>query len=204
MKSKLKIILCIVVLFIIALTVLKIISDKQKIREVENEITVVLDNNLAKMKEELDSKNVNGELEYKITNIKKSRNSSGTVYVVSLQVIYQGEEGASWNADDLINGYSIDGYYTKNRLKVIFLDPKTYELQITRVYNNRVRVPKSEEEIEEEKKKYINDNEYECKSCDRKFSDDTNKRYINRTNMCRNCYRNYCYATGKTPENYDK
>ena len=43
-----------------------------------------------------------------------------------------------------------------------------------------------------------------CHSCDRSFSDDTNKNYIRWTNMCRKCYRNYCYAKGITPSNYDK
>ncbi len=43
-----------------------------------------------------------------------------------------------------------------------------------------------------------------CQVCDRKFSDDTNKNYIRWTNMCKNCYVNYCYAKGMTPENYDR
>lgn len=43
-----------------------------------------------------------------------------------------------------------------------------------------------------------------CQVCDRKFSDDTNKNYIRWTNMCKNCYLNYCYAKGMTPTNYDK
>lgn len=42
-----------------------------------------------------------------------------------------------------------------------------------------------------------------CQSCGRTFSDSTNKNYIRHTNMCRNCYRNYCYGVGKTPTNYD-
>ena len=43
-----------------------------------------------------------------------------------------------------------------------------------------------------------------CQSCGRSFSDSTEKNYIKWTNMCKNCYRNYCYATGKTPNNYDR
>lgn len=43
-----------------------------------------------------------------------------------------------------------------------------------------------------------------CQSCDREYTDSTNKNYIRHTNMCRLCYRNYCYAIGQTPTNYDK
>ena len=43
-----------------------------------------------------------------------------------------------------------------------------------------------------------------CQSCGRSFSDYTEKNYIWHTNMCKNCYRNFCYATGRTPHNYDK
>ena len=43
-----------------------------------------------------------------------------------------------------------------------------------------------------------------CGYCKREFSDATNKNYILHTNMCRNCYRNYCWGIGETPTNYDK
>ena len=43
-----------------------------------------------------------------------------------------------------------------------------------------------------------------CKSCGRSFSDSTNKNYITHTGMCKNCYQNFCWETGKTPTNYDK
>ena len=43
-----------------------------------------------------------------------------------------------------------------------------------------------------------------CKSCGRSFSDSTNRNYISHTNMCKNCYLNFCWATGKTPSNYDR
>ena len=43
-----------------------------------------------------------------------------------------------------------------------------------------------------------------CQSCDRSFSDATNKNYIRHTNMCKNCYLNFCWATGRTPSNYDR
>ena len=43
-----------------------------------------------------------------------------------------------------------------------------------------------------------------CQSCHREYTDSTNKNYIRHTNMCRLCYRNYCYAIGQTPSNYDK
>lgn len=43
-----------------------------------------------------------------------------------------------------------------------------------------------------------------CQSCGRSFSDSTEKKYIRMTNMCKTCYKNYCYATGETPENYDR
>ena len=43
-----------------------------------------------------------------------------------------------------------------------------------------------------------------CQSCGRSFSDSTEMNYIKWTNMCKNCYRNYCYATGQTPANYDR
>lgn len=42
-----------------------------------------------------------------------------------------------------------------------------------------------------------------CQSCNRSFEDATNKNYISHTGMCKNCYQNFCWATGKTPENYD-
>lgn len=42
-----------------------------------------------------------------------------------------------------------------------------------------------------------------CPSCNRSFVDDTNQKYLNRTNMCRTCYRNYCAATGQKPKDYD-
>ncbi len=44
--------------------------------------------------------------------------------------------------------------------------------------------------------------EKECASCDREFKDETNKKYISRTNMCRNCYMNFCAMTGKEPKIY--
>lgn len=43
-----------------------------------------------------------------------------------------------------------------------------------------------------------------CQSCHRSFADMTNKNYIWHTNMCKNCYQNFCWATGMTPTNYDK
>ena len=43
-----------------------------------------------------------------------------------------------------------------------------------------------------------------CGSCNRTFTDATNINYIVHTNLCRNCYRNFCWSTGKTPTNYDK
>ena len=43
----------------------------------------------------------------------------------------------------------------------------------------------------------------ECQFCDEEFEDGKNKKYISRTNMCRNCYINYCALTGKELENYD-
>lgn len=43
-----------------------------------------------------------------------------------------------------------------------------------------------------------------CQSCNREYTDSTNKNYIRHTNMCRLCYRNYCYSIGETPANYDK
>lgn len=43
-----------------------------------------------------------------------------------------------------------------------------------------------------------------CQSCNRSFTDATNKNYIRHTNMCKNCYQNFCWATGKTPTDYDK
>ena len=41
-----------------------------------------------------------------------------------------------------------------------------------------------------------------CQSCGREFSDSTNKKYIRMTNMCRQCYKNFCYATGREFEEY--
>lgn len=41
-----------------------------------------------------------------------------------------------------------------------------------------------------------------CQSCGRSFDDSINKKYITHTNMCKNCYTNFCWATGKTPTNY--
>ena len=212
MKNKLKIIISVVLLLLLSITIVIIIANiihKQKINEVENEIKVVLDSNFAKMKskmqEEMDSKGISGKLEYKITNIKKSRSAYGTEYVVSLLLAYQGDEDVSFSPDDLVLRYSTEDYFTKSGLRVSFRSPKTHELQITLIRNDFIKVPKSEEEHEEDIKEYIekNNNKYECKVCDRKFTDDTNKKYIRMTNMCRNCYRNYCYATGKTPANYD-
>lgn len=47
-------------------------------------------------------------------------------------------------------------------------------------------------------------NAKKCQYCKRSFTDATNKNYIEHTNMCRNCYRNYCWAIGETPSNYDR
>ena len=43
-----------------------------------------------------------------------------------------------------------------------------------------------------------------CESCHNRFDDRRNERYLKYTDMCRTCYRNYCYATGRTPEDYDR
>ncbi len=43
-----------------------------------------------------------------------------------------------------------------------------------------------------------------CQSCNRTFTDATNKNYITHTHMCKNCYKNFCWAKGMTPKNYDK
>ena len=45
--------------------------------------------------------------------------------------------------------------------------------------------------------------EKECESCEEVFTDSTNKKYISKTNMCRDCYINFCAFTGKEPTNYD-
>lgn len=42
------------------------------------------------------------------------------------------------------------------------------------------------------------------RSCNSSFSDETNKNYIINTNMCKNCYQNYCWASGMKPSNYDR
>ncbi len=44
----------------------------------------------------------------------------------------------------------------------------------------------------------------QCGYCHRSFSDRTNMNYIVHTHLCRNCYRNMCFANGMTPKNYDK
>lgn len=45
--------------------------------------------------------------------------------------------------------------------------------------------------------------EKECEVCEEEFTDSTNKKYISKTNMCRDCYINFCAFTGKEPTNYD-
>lgn len=45
--------------------------------------------------------------------------------------------------------------------------------------------------------------EKECEFCEREFTDSKNKKYITKTNMCKNCYINFCDMTGKEPKNYD-
>ena len=41
-----------------------------------------------------------------------------------------------------------------------------------------------------------------CKVCDREFTDSSNIKCIRETNMCKNCYNNYSWATGETPTKY--
>ena len=41
-----------------------------------------------------------------------------------------------------------------------------------------------------------------CKVCYREFTDSSNKKCIRETNMCKNCYYNYCCAIGETPTKY--
>ena len=45
--------------------------------------------------------------------------------------------------------------------------------------------------------------EKECQVCDREYKDDTNKKYITKTNMCKGCYMNLCAMTGKEPKIYN-
>ena len=51
--------------------------------------------------------------------------------------------------------------------------------------------------------KPIQATEKECEVCDKEFTDSKNKKYISKTNMCRQCYINYCAMSGKEPKNYD-
>lgn len=50
-----------------------------------------------------------------------------------------------------------------------------------------------------------------CKTCHKTYSyqgneygnlNSRNVKCIRATNMCKNCYENFCYATGRKPKNY--
>lgn len=42
-----------------------------------------------------------------------------------------------------------------------------------------------------------------CGSCDREYTSGSNYKCIKYTGMCKNCYENFCFMTGREPENYD-
>ena len=128
--------------------------------------------------------------------------------VVSLGIGY----GAGYAFGSAYSYSLIKGDFSSHKC-VICKQPSSYEVKIAGGISNWY-CSKHYDSAKDQYERYAtissqvhsssHSNERKCESCGRKFSDSTNINYIVHTNMCRNCYRNFCSMTGKKPTNYDK